>query len=213
MESLRAKVRRELAEKTSLCLYTLFTLPCHLHSVCKSHTGAGGGDVYSPGVAAYDSYYSSTVQVKTVRGGESDHSFAAIHRCLPQKQGNLAHRNSPMMKISVNGCFQGDWTEKAFKHQRLVLQANAACKKPSPDAFMKFVQPISDVISQAESKVQRLFERCATQTTNTNRPTTAARGTLTRRRSLRASWRWAGLPTAARANPRSSEDWRPPTST
>jgi len=88
----------------------------------KAESKGAGGD--SAGVAAYDAYYSATVQ-------------PFIDTCRKIKETTQI----------------GDWVEKAFKHQRTVLQAAAACKKPSPDAFMAFVGPISSVMQEAEAKV------------------------------------------------------------
>jgi len=87
----------------------------------------GGGDSKggdSAAVAAYDQYYSSCVQ-----------PFIDNIRKVKETTGIA------------------DWTEQAFKHQRVVIAAAGACKKPSSDALMKFVGPIAEVLGTAESKV------------------------------------------------------------
>jgi len=88
----------------------------------------GGGDSKggddSAAVSAYDEYYSTYVQ-------------PFIDNLRKVKETTTI----------------ADWTEQAFKHQRTVIAAAGACKKPSNDALMKFVGPIAEVIGTADSKV------------------------------------------------------------
>jgi adenylyl cyclase-associated protein len=87
----------------------------------------GGGDSKggdSAAVGAYDAYYSSVVQ-------------PFIDNIRKVKETNTI----------------ADWTETAFKHQRVVIAAASQCKKPSQDALMNFVGPIATVISTADAKV------------------------------------------------------------
>jgi hypothetical protein len=94
-------------------------------------------------VAAYDEYYASTVQ-------------PFIDNARKAKETTQIVRSVGIFACVLSEivfCLQADWTEQAFKHQRAVILAAGNCKKPSQDVLMKFVQPISEVIGTADSKV------------------------------------------------------------
>jgi len=55
-------------------------------------------------------------------------------------------------KASTETAYIGEWTETAFKHTQVTLQAATECKKPSDKALMDFVGPIAKVIGQADGK-------------------------------------------------------------
>jgi small nuclear ribonucleoprotein (snRNP)-like protein len=89
----------------------------------QANAGGGGGDEggQSPASQAWDAFYSASVT-------------PFIEACNAEESTK---------KI-------GTWTETAWKHAGLVVQAVSECAKPSQEDFLKYLDPVVQVITAAQ---------------------------------------------------------------
>ena len=125
------------------------TLACAQPLLSLSLVKCGVAGEESRASAAYNEYYSSTVQ-----------PFVDV--CRKVKETSYIVRDISLQALADCFSMQGDAVETAFKRQGELIAAAGASKKPSQDALMAFIKPIADQFGVAESKVQRVRSRAIT---------------------------------------------------